>query len=109
MTRYVWHEGQWVPVGRHVPAPRVHIISDAMAPLQHMGDGRTYDSKSAFRAATRAAGCVELGNDAPATMPGSIFNRAELRRDIATAVQQLEQGKPAPRPAEIMGTARYYR
>jgi hypothetical protein len=108
VTRYVWHEGQWYPVGPHVLPPRIHIIGDHMAAARHMANGRTYDSKSAFRAATRAAGCVELGNDAPVAPPPPAVNRAELRNDIRTAFEQLEQGY-RPQPAEtVSGKVRMY-
>ena len=45
---------------REVNAPFVQ--QDTMAPLEHMADGKTYDSKSAFRRATRETGCVEVGD-----------------------------------------------
>lgn len=49
------------PVARgDFPTPRV--IGDSMDPTEHI-DGKFYDSKSAFRAVTKAAGCVEVGND----------------------------------------------
>lgn len=40
-----------------------YIQDDTMPPLEHPCDGRIYESKSAFRRATKAAGCVEIGND----------------------------------------------
>lgn len=42
------------------PCPR--IASDTMDAVEHI-DGRYYDSKSAFRAVTKAHGYVEVGND----------------------------------------------
>ena len=39
------------------------VISDAMAPVQSMLDGRLYDSKTALRATYKAAGVTEVGND----------------------------------------------
>ena len=41
----------------------VHVISDAMEPTRHPSNGRIYDSKSAFRAETRARGLTEVGNE----------------------------------------------
>ena len=38
------------------------FISDTMAPLEHV-DGRFYDSKSQFRAVTKANGCIEVGTE----------------------------------------------
>lgn len=43
------------------PCPRV--IGDTMPALEHV-DGKHYDSKSAFRAVTKAHGYQEVGNDA---------------------------------------------
>jgi len=34
-----------------------------MPETKHMADGKIYTSKSEFRKATRAAGCVEVGNE----------------------------------------------
>lgn len=42
------------------PCPRV--ITDTMEPTEHV-DGKFYDSKSAFRAVTKANGMIEVGND----------------------------------------------
>lgn len=39
------------------------VISDHMTEARHMADGQYYTSKSAFRKATKAAGCVEVGNE----------------------------------------------
>jgi hypothetical protein len=63
---YVMRGGRLVPKRLAVPrttAARIHVISDTMAPVKHMGTGRVHDSKSAFRADTRATGCVEVGTD----------------------------------------------
>ena len=49
------------PVARsHLACPRV--IGDGMDPTEHI-DGKHYDSKSAFRAVTKAHGMIEVGND----------------------------------------------
>jgi hypothetical protein len=42
------------------PTPRV--ITDTMPPTEHV-DGKTYDSKSAFRRVTKENGLIEVGND----------------------------------------------
>ena len=42
------------------PCPR--IATDSMEPTEHI-DGKFYDSKSQFRAVTKAHGCIEIGND----------------------------------------------
>jgi hypothetical protein len=46
--------------GSDFPCPRV--ITDTMDAVQHV-DGKHYDSKSAFRAVTKARGYIEVGND----------------------------------------------
>lgn len=49
------------PVARsHLACPRV--IGDGMGPTEHV-DGKFYESKSAFRAVTKAHGYIEVGND----------------------------------------------
>lgn len=45
------------------PSPRVHVIQDTMDATRHPINGRMYESKSEFRKLTKAAGCVEVGND----------------------------------------------
>jgi hypothetical protein len=42
------------------------VISDNMDQTRHMASGKYYDSKSEFRKATKAYGCIEVGNDAQA-------------------------------------------
>ena len=62
----------WKPAPPEEPKPRIApargafscpmVISDTMDPTEHI-DGRFYDSKTKFRAVTKAHGCVEIGND----------------------------------------------
>jgi hypothetical protein len=56
----------------HAPEPALRarsihgcpmVISDSMAPVQSMLDGKMYDSKAALRSTYRAAGVTEVGND----------------------------------------------
>jgi hypothetical protein len=93
-SRYVWHNGAWRDVTN---APRrasrfPSIIRDGMDALQHPATGEVFDSKSAFRAATKAAGCVELGNDAPSVAPAPVYDTASIKADLATAYDQVEAG-----------------
>jgi hypothetical protein len=68
MTTYVYRNGKLVPKHR---APSkgygneklLGVISDEMSPTKHMADGQVYTSKKKFREATRAAGCIEVGNE----------------------------------------------
>lgn len=92
MTTYVLRDGKLVEkwlARRQVPA----VISDTMEPMQHMATGRVHTSKAAFRADTRAAGCIEVGND-PAALRGSKRpepNTGEIVADIKRAMQELNR------------------
>lgn len=108
MTRYVWWDGQWEVVQRETPTPRLAIISDTMNALRHPVSGQILDSKSQFRAATRAAGCVELGNDAPIVTKPRQTDRKALRNDINRAISELESGRPAPMTQTEAGIVRRY-
>jgi hypothetical protein len=67
MTTYVYRNGELVD--KRFAAPKVegdsasYVISDIMPETRHMANGKTYTSKSEFRKATRAAGCIEVGNE----------------------------------------------
>lgn len=106
--RYVWQSGTWCKVLQAAPAPRLAIISDTQQPLRNMADGRIYDSKSQFRAATKAAGCVELGNDAPTVTNRTNIAKNSIRDDIARAYSELEQGRSAPIAGTTGGPVRRY-
>ena len=74
--------GEWVP----------SIISDTMGPLKHMADGKMYDSRSEFRKATKAAGCIEIGNEIKTvTTPRKPvqLSREQRKNDIRRAISQL--------------------
>jgi len=58
------------------------LISDAMAPVRSMLDGRLYDSKASLRATYRAAGVTEVGND-PA-----IHRRSARRQPDRRAIRE---------------------
>jgi hypothetical protein len=61
-------------------------ITDTMPPTQHV-DGKTYTSKSAFRAVTKARGYVEVGNDpARHKRPEKVKpDRAAIKQAVAQA------------------------
>lgn len=66
MATFVYRDGQLVD--KRFAAPKGTgkvrgVISDTMDETRHMADGKVYTSKAKFRAATRAAGCVEVGNE----------------------------------------------
>lgn len=72
--------GNWHDLEEPWPCPRVvkgsapYVISDSMPAMKHMATGETIDSKAKFRQATKAAGCIELGNE-------PIRNRAPIKLD----------------------------
>ena len=61
--KWFW-DGEKLVEAQPETRPYVHNVSqDTMEPLWHPHDGRTYDSKSAFRRVTRAAGGVEVSRE----------------------------------------------
>lgn len=66
---FVYRQGRGViPIEEAEPLPSWEpnkgVICDTlMTPLEHPANGLMYDSKSAFRSATKANGCIEVGND----------------------------------------------
>ena len=76
-----------------LPAPG--IITDTMAPVQSMLDGRMYDSKRALRATYKAAGVVEVGNDPQRNKPfvRPKINRADIVTSIEKAKAKVERGE----------------
>jgi hypothetical protein len=67
------------------------VISDTMPLTMHMADGRHYDSKSKFRATTRAHGLEEAGTDKSiARDPGfSRIDQGNIHQDVKRAIQEL--------------------
>jgi hypothetical protein len=71
--------------------PRMYVISDTMDPVKHMGTGRLHDSKAAFRADTRATGCLEVGTD-PAILrdrPRVELSNRDIAMDVKKSIEQL--------------------
>lgn len=96
--KFVWNGDTFVDVTNWKPAPRrtPYIVRDSMAPAVHPATGRVMDSKSAFREQTRAHGLVEVGNDYQTNQTKAPPSRAERKRDVAQAIQMLEQGHIPP-------------
>lgn len=71
-----------------------YIISDEMQPLRHMADGKMYSSKHKFREATKASGCIEIGNE-DVTKPRKPIplDRRQRREDIRRAIHDLRDGR----------------
>jgi len=92
VTTFVLRDGEFVEkYAGSTDAPAVH--SDEMAPLRHMADGKHYTSKAKFREATKAAGCVEIGNEpvfrSRKPVPLSLEKR---REDIRRALNEVRDG-----------------
>lgn len=64
---YDHEKNEMVPKGTETKTHHHYVISDHMDPLKNMASGKVHDSKSNFRADTKAHGCIELGNDSPTT------------------------------------------
>lgn len=99
---YVLRDGSLVPKREAeaiYAAPMV--IRDGMDDLRHPVTGEMFDSKSKFRQTTKAAGCIELGND---RFTPSRPTEADVRNDVHKAVQMLHQGyRPDPIPQSQWG------
>jgi hypothetical protein len=99
MTTYVMRDGKLVecdlagpPAGGTSP----YVISDEMAPTRHMADLGMYTSKAKFRAATRAHGCVEVGNETATLLKprkSAQLDRGQRRDAIRQAIHQLKEGR----------------
>ena len=87
---YIWHNGDWVEYDRYAPRPkRLIVIGDSMPDTWNPATNRKYDSKSAYRRDTRAAGCEIVGNDnAHRTVP-----KAKVREPVETTIERLNQQK----------------
>jgi hypothetical protein len=96
MATYVMRKGRLVRKERSEPLPGVFVISDEMAPTRHMADGKHYTSKAKFRQATRAAGCVEVGNETatllkPRRVPA--FERENRRVAVRDMIRRQLRGE----------------
>lgn len=90
MAVYVYRDGKLMD--RDVAGPRHSgpvrgVISDTMPGMKHPITGKMMDSKSQFRAVTRAHGCVEVGNDVQRDTRR--LDMPSLKGDIARSITQL--------------------
>lgn len=93
MTTFVMRGGKVVDkaTARALAGRVGGVISDTMGTaLRHPSTGKLMDSKSGFRAITRAHGCVEVGNETMRdTRRLDGFDKASRSADIARAIHQL--------------------
>jgi len=85
------------PARSHLPAPMLNM--DSIGDLRSMADGRVYSSKSALRRGYKAAGVVEVGDQAPTrTLDNS---RRITKNEIGEAYRKVRAGyKPKPLESE---------
>lgn len=77
---------------KYISSNATNVISDHMEPTKHMANGLMYDSKAAFRKATKAAGCIEVGNEVSTLLkprPRVELSREQRRNEIRRAISQL--------------------
>jgi hypothetical protein len=91
MTTYVYRDGRLVEKSTAAPRSRgPYVISDALPDMIHPITGKPMDSKSNFRAVTRANGCVEVGNEVQRdTRRIDGFDTQSRKADIAQAIKEL--------------------
>ena len=95
MTRETWVRRNGVMMLKQDAPPREStrvngVISDSMDALVHPCTGKLMDSKSAFRAVTKAKGGVEVGNEKLTDRRDhSIYESQVMREDIGRAIDQL--------------------
>jgi hypothetical protein len=96
MPTYVMRNGELVE--KQFAGPRngseqaTYVISDTMDETRHMGDGKHYTSKKAFRDATRALGCIEYGNELPTLLKPRVpvpLSREKRVEDIKRTIYEL--------------------
>ena len=66
------------------------IISDTMEPTKHHATGKMISSKREFSKETRAAGCIELGNEQIRPRAPVKLERAARREAIREAIYHLK-------------------
>lgn len=85
MTTYVFRDGRLVEKRHAIPAPRIHVVSDA-AEFRSQFDGAIYTSKRRYRAELRARGLIEVGNERAAFEPRP-FEPPSAVADIKAAIE----------------------
>jgi hypothetical protein len=99
MPTYVIRNGELIE--KHLAPPRTQssaapgVISDIMEPTKHMASGKYFTSKAAFRAETKAYGCIEVGTDPSITRPRKpvTLSREKRVEDIKRTIYELRNGR----------------
>ncbi len=94
-----WHGLSDWPDNHRDPEPErsllaaPHVISDTMAPVQSMGDGKLYDSKSAIRAHYKRDGFTEIGNERPKPKAKVRPDSQKIADSVDKALARLKRGE----------------
>ena len=99
MPTYVYRDGEVIE--KHLAQPLVssnaapNVISDIMSETRHMATGKYHTSKAAFRADTKASGCIEVGTDPAISRPRKPIplSREKRREDIRRTIYDLRNGR----------------
>lgn len=91
MTIYVYRAGRLVDKAKAEPLIRAgaapYVQSDYIPDLRHPSNGKRYDSKSRFRAETKARGLTEIGNETQRDTRR--LDVPNLKEDIARTISEL--------------------
>lgn len=95
-TTYVFRDGALID-RRQAPPVRANrsslpcpmVISDQLGDVWNPVNGKTYDSKSKYYGAVKAAGCEIMGNDPAASRIPTRHEAGGVEADIKQAIEQL--------------------
>lgn len=89
-----WHDldQPWPCGSRLAKGSAPNVISDNMEPMKHHATGTMISSKRAFSRETRAAGCVELGNEPIKPRKPIMLDKGQRREAIRKVVYDLRNG-----------------
>lgn len=72
------------------------VISDTIDATRNMADNKMYTSKAKFRQATKAHGCIEVGNETATLLKPRKpipMDRAKRVDDIRRSIYELKNGR----------------
>lgn len=90
---FQWRDGEFVELGVQPVEATTQIITDSLPPggLLHPATGTYVDSKSRFRQITKAAGCIEIGNEVQRDTRQ--WGVPDLKGDIARTMERQRSGR----------------
>lgn len=84
-----WPSNHVEPIAERSTLPAPMLALDTMDALWHPHTGQLMDSKSAFRAVTKAAGSEEIGNE---VQKDTRSVEGPSRDEVGRAIQMVNQG-----------------